>query len=345
MNSRVVTAALVSIACIFTSCAEKNDTRPKKDIGTAQPQELDFAKPTPGTKLTQSQIKEIKAIFSQKPSIEIAASELLLTDRDSKLDQNEQVEQYLKEQSFKATANPQSWALYQSMRASCQKQQGAILFEATFPTERVIQASDLTAGDHLTTSVGGAYGGTNCDVETSAKMGYSMKVESIDKDGVASGEASMSLKALMKNPKYAALLKSKGIVLSTAVSAVVAKQNVNSKEISGSSGSLRFNLNGSYYTQNNEIPAVTTYSIFARALDETTAEIQVEAVLMIQMPTFSTKVIAHLKDLSVKNSNTQKMEETYYVNGHEMSKEEINELIGNTLSNPKATAVKEMFLN
>lgn len=345
MKSHIIVGATLFTALAFlTSCSSESNTKPSN--GLQRPQKLTFSKPAEGIPLTQQQVKEIKNVFSQKPDIEIAPSELLFTDHESKLNTEQARELRWKEHSFQYTANAESYALYKAMRSTCRKQKATLNFDATIPLEKVTSVSDLKTGDHVTTSAVGDYGGPGCDVEASGKVTYGAKVNHLETDGLVSGEASYSLKALMKNPRYAALLKSRGIIASSSVSGVVAKQSVHTEDPTDSELNLKFNINGSYFTVSSEIPVSSTYALYAQPTSSTSSLNQIEIRAQVKMPSFTADVVAHFEGVSYGNGRPYKtITETYYVNGHQKTRLEIQELFGNTFKSERSVEMAETFLN
>lgn len=344
MKTYLMSSTLLASLLFLASCASESDTKAMN--GVARPQKLTFSKPALGAPLTKEQAKEIKRVFSQKPSLQIAPSELLLKDRDSKLSVEDLYELQMKEQEFQYMASAESYELYKAMRKNCQKQHATLNFDATIPLEKVTSASDLKTGDHVSSSLVADYNGATCDVEASGKMSYSGKVERLEKDGVASAEAAYSLKALMKNPKYASLLKSRGIVASSSISGVVAKQNVNTESLMDSELNLKFNLDGSYFTLESEIPVNSLYSIYAQPVDEKSALVQAEIHMQVKMPDFAAVVDAQLEGISYSDGRPYKTTmEKYYVNGHEKTVEELRDLFGETLKSEKSLEMTQSFLN
>lgn len=335
----------LSIGLLASCSKEERKAIPAKDTKMVRPQQLNFSKPAAGAELTKAQVNELKAVFA-KPAMELPPSSMLLKDEDSKLDENELADLKFDESMLQYTASPETYALYQSMRKSCRKQHGTLNLEMTFPLEKIVNVTDLKTGDKMVTSAWGEYGGKNCDVEAAGNLKYGAKVDRLETDGVVSGEASYSLKALMNNPKYASLLKSKGIVATSSISGVVAKQNVNTKDPMDAEANLSFSIIGSYYTLSSEIPVASAYSIYAKPLNDISAEIQMEIKMKIVMPKFTANVIAQIVTISYKDGvkPSENKTERYYVNGIEKSKEEIQELFGDALKAEKSDEMTKAFI-
>ena len=330
----------------FMSCSKKDDSKSAQQQDN-RPHELSFSIPTPGTPLTQDQVNQIKAVFSQKPGLQLPPSDLLLMDPNSKLNDDQLAYLYNREQELQYTSSPETWALYQAMRQNCHKQHGTYNLDVTFPLEKITDVTDLKTGDHLMTTAWGDYGGTGCDADVSGKATYEAKMEHLDTDGLATADASYSLNALMKNPKYAQLLNSKGIIATSSISGVVAKQNVNIKDQMDMQINLNFDVNGSYFTLAAEIPVDSSYSIYAKPVNELSAELQIEINSTVKMPTFTANVIAQVVSIVYKDNSapTETKSTRYFVNGYEKTVPEIQALFGDNLNSQKAADVIQTFVN
>jgi hypothetical protein len=251
------------------------------------------------------------------------------------------------EQFLQYTSSPETYALYKEMRAHCRKQRGNLNLDMSFPMEKVTQASELKTGDHMLSRAWASYNGAKCAVDTEGKITYSAKVDRMETDGVISAEASYSLKALMKNPKYAKLLKSRGIIATSSVNSVVAKQNVNTEDNTGAEGNITFGINGSYFTLTAEIPVNSTYSIYAKAIDNESAEVQMLGRISVKMPTFNAIVEAQITSIAYQEEGKEAeiQSEKYFVNGHEKTKAEIEEMFNDKMISGQANEVVETLMN
>ncbi len=345
MNIRVLLLTLSALT--LASCANNSDDGFGKDgQKVLRPQQLNFQVPIKEVELTKEQVAQLKRTFSQKPSIQIPPSELLLKDQDSKLSREDILEQQRLENEFRYTASPESYEFYKSLRNKCSKQHGTLSFDATVPLEKITSISDVKTGDHLTTSLFGEYGGPGCDAEASGTLGYKVKADRIEKDGLASAEASYSLKALLKNSKYANLLKSKGIVATSSISGVVGKQSVDLDSDRDLSANLKFKINGSYFTVTDEIPVSTAVSVYAKPTNTKGVETQIEAVTIVKMPTFSVSVVVQLHIIDRQDGRDAiRLVENYYVNGYLKTEAELKDLFGDKFQAEESNEMIKAYLN
>ncbi len=345
------TIGLLATLAITSGCSKDGNKRNtlSPEVRAAQtPQKPTFSKPAVGNELTKDQVNQIKDIFNQKPAMELPPSELVLMDRDSKLNKTKLAELRAKEAELAAVASPETYALYKSLRANCRKDHFNMQSSATVPMEKVTEANDLRKDDHVLFDAGASYGATNCDVEAAGQAKYGAKVEKLETDGVVSADITYSVKALMKNPKYAQLLKSKGIIASTTMSALAAKQNINNLEdTSDISAEIKFNVNGSYFTDKNEIPVTSKYIVYGNTLSQTKTEVTMIVTANVKMPTFTATVVANIQGVasSDENSETQILTEKYYVNGHEKTRQQMQDLFGDNLKIENSLKLSKTLMN
>ena len=337
--------SLLLTASFFSSCANNDDDKKSAVVDQARPRPLNFSVPAAGAELTKAQIYELKQVFSQKPSIDLPPSRLLLKDPVSKMSEDQIWELQREEYEMRYTASAETYALYMSLRNTCHKQSATLNFDATIPTEKITDITDLKTGDHLIASTSGAYGGAACDVDVSGNVNYSIKADRLDKDGLATGSASYSLKALMKNPKYAKLLRSRGIMATSSVSGVVAKQTLNSDDLTDGEANLKYNINGSYFTLNNEIPFTSSYTIYGKPVSEASGRLQTETIIEVKMPTFSAQLLTQIEAIVFKDGKQNRIiSQDYYLNGHKKTVQEISEIF-NDLNSEKSAEIIQTFLN
>ncbi len=341
---------LVTLA-ITSGCSEedKNKRGLTQQVRAEQtPQKPVFSKPAVGDELTKDQVNQIKEIFSQKPAMELPPSEMVLVDRDAKLNETQLAELRAKESELAAVASPETYSLYKSLRAGCRKEHFNTQSSASIPLEKVTEANDLRAGDHFAFDAGASYGGTNCDAEAAGQAKYSAKVEKLENDAVVSAELGYSLKALMKNPKYAQLLKSRGIIASTSLTGLAAKQNVtNLEDYTDVTAEVKFNVNGSYFTDKVEVPVTSKYIVYGKPLSKEKTAVTMIVNANVKMPAFTATVVAHIEAISSsdENTETQILTEKYYVNGYEKTRQEMEELFDDKLKVEDSLKVSKNLMN
>ncbi len=321
-------------ALTLAACSNnKSDKNADAQVGQKQvPDQIQFSPSQPSAELTAEQIIDIKNTFSKKSTMELPPSELLMKDPDHKMTDSELVEQRNHERMLEYSASAETVEMYRSMRANCHKQRLDSVADISVPMERVTQLADLKTGDKMTTNVSAGYTGSACDVDLGGALNYGVNVDRIDKDALISAGANYSLKALLKNTKYAQFLKSRGIVMTAGVSAIVAKQNVNTMTVADTKGMVTFDLNGSYYTQDKEIPYKNKYMIHAKALGESSVQLQVIYKMEINMQGYVAQIDAEVIALSFKySSESQLVSEKYFVNGISKTRQQLQDMFGSAL--------------
>ncbi len=334
-------------ALSLSACSnDKSDKNTDVRVGQKQvPDQIQFSPSQPSAELTAEQIADIKNTFSKKSTMELPPSELLLKDPDHKMTDSELAEQRSHERMLEYSASANTLEMYRSMRANCHKQRLDSVTDMSVPMERITQLTDLKTGDKMTTNVSAGYSGSACDVDLGGGINYGLNIDRIDKDALISAGANYSLKALLKNTKYAQFLKSRGIVMTAGVSAIAAKQNVNTMTVADTKGMVTFDLNGSYYTESKEIPYKNKYMIHAKALGESSVQLQVIYKMDINMQGYVAQIDAEVIVLSFKySSESQMISEKYYVNGISKTRQQLQDMFGSALKMQTAQSTVQVLM-
>lgn len=334
------------LALSLAACSKSSNKNTDEKVTQMQvPDQMTFSPSQPTTELTKEQILELKNTFAQKATMELPPTNLLGTDPDNKLTQDELMYLRSEEKHLEMTASANTIEMYKSMRQNCHKQRFDGTTETSIPLERVTQVSDLKTGDKFLAQLSASYSGQGCDADLGGGLTYQAKVERLETDALISAGASYNLKTLLKNTKYAEFLKSRGLIMTAGISALAAKQNVNTKNLGDVKGMVTFDLNGSYFTATQEIPYTTKYTILAKAMTESAAQMQVIFKMDIRMPNYVVQIDAEVIGLSAANQkNQQPTSERYFVNGFQKTRQEIQELFGDALKIQSAQNVQSTLM-
>lgn len=293
------------------------------------PTELTFSKPTQGQKLTKEQINETKALLSTNEKMILPPSDLVFATKKMSAAEIQQ-----KEESIK-TRDADSYALLKDIQSNCQIERPTTKFDATFPTTGDMSLENLRNGDHYNYETAAGIKGDKCPVKYSVGMSAKAYVNDVNSDAKrlkASGSMTYKTQAFMVEPKYQKLLNSRGVVVDSNVSGLALKQDTESNIL------MTFDLSGSYYSLKHDIPYAAKVQVLSSGKDsgkDNTAEMIIS--MSITAPNTPIQIDIHTK--SSANSTTPAVEE-YYVNGHQMSKEEFNSLFGK--ENPAMSSTRTL---
>lgn len=293
------------------------------------PTQLTFSKPSPGQKLTQEQISETKALLSTNNKLILPPSDLVFATKKMSATEIQQKEENIRAQD----AN--SYALLKDIQSNCQIERPTSKFDATFPTTGDMSLENLRTGDHYNFESTAGIKGDKCPVKYSVGMMAKAYVNDVNQDTQrlkASGSVTYKSQAFMVEPKYQRLLNSRGIVVDSNISGLALKQDAQSNIL------MTFDLSGTYYSLKHDIPYAAKVQVLSSGKDsgqDNTAEIIVS--MSLKAPNAPIQIDIHTK--SSANSTTPTVEE-YYVNGHQMNKEEFNALFGK--ENPAMSSTKTL---
>lgn len=292
------------------------------------PNQLSFSKPTASQKLTKDQVAEAKILLSTNSKIILPPADLVFATNKMSAEELKQ-----KEESIK-TRDSESYQLLKDIQANCQIERPTTKIDASFPTTGDHSLENLRSDDHyLVESIAGVKG-DKCPVKYNVAFSASAKANEVNQTAKklkASGSMAYKTQAFMVAPKYQTLLNSRGIVVDSNISGLALKQDASNKMM------MKFDLSGTYYTLNKEVPYSANVQVLADGNDSNKNS-NVETIINMKLttPNFPISVDIHTKT----SSDNKTLLEEYYVNGNQMNKEEFDALFGR--ENPAMSSSKSL---
>ncbi len=292
------------------------------------PNELAFTKPTAGQKLTKEQINETKILLSTNDKLILPPADLVFGTKKMSTEELKQ-----KEESIRIR-DTDSYQLLKDIQSNCQIERPTTKVDASFPTTGDHSLENLRSDDHyIIESIAGVKG-DKCPVKYNVAFSASAKANEVNQSAKrlkASGSMAYKTQAFMVAPKYQTLLNSRGVVVDSNISGLALKQDANNKMM------IKFDISGTYYTLNKEIPYSANAQVLADGSD-TNKNSNVEMIINMKLTTPSFPINV---DIHTKTSSDNKITiEEYYVNGNQMSKDEFNALFGK--ENPAVSSSKTL---
>lgn len=329
---------LVTMPLLLALAACTSSSSDGEKQGPLVPQSLGFQKPAVGPTLTESQIAEMKSTLKSESKMILPPGELVFPDKNMSPEERTQKEQELAQQ------DPNAYKLMIEARKNCGLVHPNIKLDTTFPTENLDNdnAFDiLQKGDHLSFNTsGGLTNKSNCPVDAGASAGVGAEVHEVnsaDRSGRASAGIGGKLKFVMKNPQYANLLGTRGIIVDTNISGVAVHKEVNGKE---DSGLLTYTLSGSYLSLKADIPYNIDVKVLARGNDKGDSSGEITFTAKLTYPTFTATLIGHATGTGEQGTKE------FYLNGRPVSEAELQQIFGNELPGESTQkTLKKALLN
>lgn len=323
--NHLIKRVVVCLPLIISACTDNTAKKPSP-MELKVPDSVQFVKPEPGQKLTKDQVEQIKKMLGKKAVMELPPGELIFPHNDTPKSEIAKQEEKLRR------TDVNSYNLLKEIQGTCGKGRPTGHVEATVPLDGG-PVDNMQAGDNAGMSGSAGLLGTNCVMPLDVGAGASMKVEEIDKvnrEGMLSANLNEKVNILMKNPKYAQLLNSRGVMLNLNVSglAVMREDELDKTRVASSKVHMKFKIAGSYLTLDNEIPLnVEVEGISKETATQSTFESLFSADL--KFPGFNVNIVRHETGLWDKNppwngERTLKI----YVNGFEVTEDEFREIFG-----------------
>lgn len=292
------------------------------------PTELTFTKPTVGQKLSKEQITEAKNLFSTNDKLILPPADLVFASKKMSAEELKQ-----KEESIR-TRDADSYQLLKDIQGNCQIERPTTKIDASFPTTGDHSLENLKSDDHYNVESLAGIKGDKCPVKYNVAFSVAAKANEVNQDAKrlkASGSMAYKTQAFMVAPKYQTLLNSRGIVVDSNVSGLAIKQDTSNKMM------FKFDLSGTYYTLNKEVPYSANVQVLADGNDSNKKS-NVETIINMKLttPSFPINVDIHTK----VTSDDKTLLEEYYVNGNSMSKAEFDALFGR--ENPAMNSSKHL---
>lgn len=323
------------------ACTNNNSSTPTDDGGVVVPNNLSFSKPAIGPKLTKAQAQEIKNTFTaKKPMMMLPPGELIFPSKDMPPYEKAQKEQQL------AMQDPNAYKLLLDIRKSCSKGHPSLNFDATFPADEVTAENPfdvLQKGDKVSYNASAGLAGSNCPVDLMGSFGMNAEVKSVDaqaRTASASAGTGTKLTAVMKNPTYARLLGTRGIIVDAGISGLAVHREVvkgaNDKAL------VSFKLAGTYLSLAADIPYSTTYTVLANKMGETESTMEVVSTTELTYPNFKASLVVHFVTSFDKQDKPQI---EAYLNGRPVSEADLKDLFGENLPGSQGEQVAQGLLN
>jgi len=289
------------------------------------PEHLNFTRPEAGPRLTKSQVEEIRKTFSSRPMMVLPPGELVFPAKDSTPADQRKSEQEL------ARRDANSYAMLKDIQSNCMKGHPTLRLDATFPTDGDLQLENLKVNDHFWGDYRTSLSGDQCPVNVALGSAAAGRVDSVDartKSIAGSGSYSTKGQLLIKNPRYARLLKSRGIIVDSSISGLAAMKDTQNRAF------VTFKLAGTYLSLSQNIP----YDMNVQVVSQTNAKQKTFSEVVMSTEIKLSGFTAHIVSHSSGWSDSKKQKSELYINGHLTSEKEFGELFGE--QNPAGFAQK-----
>lgn len=312
------------IGALFLSSCGDNKTSPAKTELESVPDSLGFVAPTPGKKLSKADVAQLKTSIGNRSTTVVPDLALVFSSKASK-------EEVRRKELELQSLDKNSYALLKDLQKDCGKNRPTTSIRATFPTDGDFSTENLRNGDSMSYNTEAALYGDKCPVKLDAKMSMGADVVSVDstaKTSKAKGEMSYGGSVLIQSPKYAEILKMKGLILSTNISGVHVRQDANNKAL------VKYSVKGKYISLTDEVPYDA--SVTSLIKQEGSSAQQMETIVKMVLQNRQNKI-----DIDIYTKKTSSADVTrYFVNGHEMSAAEFGDVMGDV--SPASEAQKTM---
>jgi len=335
MKTRYIVLSL-SLCMGLAACSNSSNKSTKSD--SAVPATLSFNKPAAGQALTQDQATEIKSTFAGKATMTLPPGELIFPDSSMSPEQKAREEQQLAQQ------DPNAYNMLLDIRKGCAKSHPSFQMDATFPTDSINNdnAFDvLQKGDKIGYSYTAGLSGGACPADVSVSAGLNAEVKDIDsqkRTGSADANSANKLSAVIKNPKYAQLLNTRGIIVNSNLSGLAIVQDGKP----GSSSLLAtFKVAGTYLSLTSDIPYSTQYQVLTHSKGEDST-VEMVSTTELKMPKFTASLVIHVTSKNEEEGTTE-----MYLNGQSVTSDQLNKIFGNTDAAPQVQykQMRKLLLN
>jgi hypothetical protein len=297
---------ILAILILLVSCSE--DDISKTAPGPMIPDELVFAKPVKGQKLSPAQESDLQNhLGGRSPMVVPNAAMVFETGKLSKA-------QLLQQEASLQAQDENSFQLFKDIQAHCTKQRPTVQHSGTGPYDGDLAFENLKTGDRIRSDFKASIEGNDCPVATDMSYKLDAKASEIrdENTGTINAHASQNGRAIILSPKYAQLFKTRGLILNSEISGLNVRQDSQSKFL------FKYSIRGGYMSLTEDIPfngEATTLVREARSGGQRTTE----TVAML---------VLRFKGLPVYIDIHQARSTAYYVNGHEMPEEDFNKIFG-----------------
>lgn len=303
---------IISLVCLV-NCSQESTT-PSYDEGVKIPEILTFTEPTKGLNLSEAQINDLKTHLGQKTAVTPPNLDLFFATNAA----NNEVKH--QEASLQAKDN-NSYEFLKDVQKNCNKQNPKVKTYYSFPTDQRTSFERLQNGDNANLEYYSSLEGSNCPVKMNLSyqlQGLASDIVPADKAGQVQVNAEQSGQAILLSPKYAKLFNSKGLVLSSGVSALNIRQDIKNSYL------IKYNLKGSYMSLSENFPfdgQVTTL-VHANTKSPQKWDTIVKFIFHIKR----TPIIIDIHQWGGDTASSKLTK--YYVNGHKTEESEFKSIFG-----------------
>lgn len=322
----MLTAPCLMIACGSNGGSDNKDKGGQPTVTQAGvPDSLDFQKPTSGNGLTKAEVQKIKAALAIRPQMILPPGELIFPNPSMSAGEIAQKEEALKRQ------DQNSYNLLMDIRQTCKRPHPTVEMNATFPTDNPVTVDSIEGGDKVGFNAMANLLGDNCITELAGNSGGNAKVDQVDHAtnsaslgaGISSG-----VKAIMKNPKYSKLLGMRGIIMNSNLSGLTTIRELGKATTTGK-GLLKFNLSGSLLSLTADIPYKLSFKGLFKGNQDKSNSVEMVVETQIQVPEATANIQVHTLTNTAADGTQTSLGEIY-VNGKQMTEQELKDLIGDT---------------
>lgn len=315
--------AAVLASCFVMACSQNENKSPSiENPGIAN--SLYFEKPAPGPGLTKEEAQKIKKAFFVIPQMILPPGELIFPAKDMDQQEVAQKESELYRQDKNA------YSLLMDLRSNCRTPHPRIEFDATFPSESPISTDVLERGDRAIGKVSANLLGANCLVNLGGAYGGGAEVLEIDhseKSLSAKANVSAKLNAVMKNPKYAKLLGTRGIIMQSDLSGLALVRELPSQTSTGKV-QMNFNLHGSYLSLSEDIPYQIKFEVLTSGNPDGSSTTEITTDSKVIVPDQASVSIKAWVQNTTSQDGTVNSKSEIYLNGKLVTYQELADLFG-----------------
>jgi hypothetical protein len=301
---------LLFIAVFIISCSE-NKKISGDDVPSPSevPETLDFKPSLARNKLSSDEVIDLKDKIGSKAQMAIPDMALVLGSKNISANQLQKMESNLQQQ------DQNSYEFYKSLQSSCVKNRPKIDSRISLPADKDYTDGNLRIGDYLAIDVTASLKGNKCPVGLDAFISRNFWVDSIDRNKdttTVKGTSTIEMKLDIVDPKYAKLLNSRGIIVSSTANGLSILQNAQNRIL------LKFGIQGQYLSLSEKIPYNAQVTTLLKHDSSNAQQMETIVKMTLEMPRGQVAADIYLKGTIAR----------YFVNGYELNKAEFDSMFG-----------------
>lgn len=296
---------LLAIVCIIGCSAPEREQATLSPI----PEQLVFIPSEKGQKLSNEQMDEIRSKIGARPQMIMPDLEMVFSTKRFNTQEVRQKELDLQ------SRDPNSYSFLKDLQSGCLKERPTTVMNATFPTDSDFSVGNLRTGDTFKLKSSAALYGDNCPVKFAGIYSVQLDVNGAEQEKKninISGSASQEGRLLMLSPKYANILKAKGLLINSNISGLHIREDIKAGTL------VNFNANGTYMSLEADTPFEFKVTMLIKKNGD-----QKETQEMIAKGNLTWLRLPISVDIHQQKSIVK-----YYVNGHELSASEFERMFG-----------------